>query len=108
MASVINRPEGHKWVRFFNVDGKRQTIKLGVVKAKTADEVCRRVELLLEARHANTSCDRETALWVADAGDKLRNRLAHLGLIDKPEPKEPKPAAALGPFIDDYLAGRTD
>jgi hypothetical protein len=106
MASVINRPNGHKWIRFFNVDGKRQTIKLGKALSKTAAEVCRRVELLLEARLANTACDRETAAWLAKAGDKLRNRLAHLGLIDKPATNEKRPN--LGAFLEAYIVGRGD
>jgi hypothetical protein len=101
MASVINRPDWHKWVKFFNVDGKRQTIKLGKATSKTANEVCRRVELLLEARIANTSCDRETATWLADIGDKLRERLAHLQLIDAPARETA--AATLDAFITGYI-----
>jgi integrase len=100
MAFILERPEGY-WVRFTSGDGKRQTIKLGKSKSKTAKEVCRRVELLLEARTANTSCDRETAEWVAGLGKKLRDRLARLGLIDKPS--DEAPAVTLDAFVTSYI-----
>src|SRR5690242_20290559 len=98
MAFILERPEGY-WIRFTNVDGSRPTIKLGKTQSKTAKEVCRRIELLLEARTANTACVRETAAWVAGVSDKLRKRLAHLDLIDPPADAIPK--ATLEAYIDD-------
>lgn len=106
MASVINRPDGHRWVKFFNTNGNRETIKLGKVNSKTAMEVCRRVELLLEARISNTACDRQTAEWLTEIGDKLRNRLAYLGLIEKPA--NSSDGMTLGAFLRSYIDGRGD
>jgi integrase len=107
MASVINRPNGHRWIQFSDTAAKRQTLRLGKTTAKTAAEVCRRVELLLAARIAGTSLDRETAAWLTVLSDGLRTRFAELGLIDKPEAKKTR-AATLGPFLKGYLATRTD
>src|SRR5262245_49155512 len=106
MASVCNRPNGMRWIQFVGVGGKRQTLRLGKVTSKDAAEICRRVEMVLAARIAGTSLDRETASWLTEIGDKLRNRLAALGLIDKPA--SDSPLATLGAFLADYMATRTD
>src|SRR5262249_6514599 len=49
---------------------------------------------------------RDTAVWLANIGAALHNRLARAGLIDRRE----KNAAnlSLGPFVDAFLAGRDD
>ena len=47
MASVINRPGGHRWIQYVGASGTRQTLRLGKANKKLADEVCRPVEILL-------------------------------------------------------------
>jgi integrase len=108
MASVINRPNGHRWIQFTGTAGKRQTLRLGSVNKKDAKEICRRVELLLAARIGATSLDSETAAWVSDAGDSMRARLAELDLIGKLPAKNKADETTLGDFIKAYLASRTD
>ena len=103
MASVINRPNKHRWVQFYDGEGKRQTIRLGQVTKKNADEVCRRVEALLAARVSGDSLDASTAAWVRNLEGKIRDRLVKLGLA---EPKAQR--MLLGEFIDDFIANKKE
>ncbi len=103
MASIINRPDGHRWIQFVGADGRRFTIRLGRMKAKNAAEVNRRVELLLNAKDSGSSLDAETAKWLSDLDGWLRDRLAVLGLA---EPRAER--MRLGEFLDTYIAGRKD
>jgi hypothetical protein len=50
MASIIKRPNRHRWVQFTNGAGKRQTIRLGKTPAKVAEAVNLRVEILIAAK----------------------------------------------------------
>lgn len=48
MASIVSRPNRHRWVQFVDTNGKRQTLRLGKVTKKNAEEVARRVEVLID------------------------------------------------------------
>ena len=50
--------------------------------------------------------DQRTAAWVRDRDDWMHGKLADVGLI--PPGRMAKPAALLGPFLDEYLAKRID
>jgi len=101
MASVINRPGGHRWIQYVGATGTRQTLRMGRATKKLADEVCRRVEILLASRMSGTSLDRETAEWLTGLGGGLRARLAKLNLIDKLA--DATPPATLDAFIRGYV-----
>ena len=66
MASVINRPGGHRWIQFVDADGKRQTIRLGEMSAKSAAKVCTRVKELLAVKMTGDTMERDLAGWLAD------------------------------------------
>ena len=103
MASVTNRPNGHRWVQFVDPAGRRQTLRLGKETKKNADEVCRRVERLLAAKLTGDSVDRQTATWLKSIEGKIRNRLVRVGLAE--------PSAGrmrLGEWIDKYIESRSD
>src|SRR5437763_16075526 len=97
MASIIKRPNGHRWIQFTNGDNKRQTIRLGKATAKYAQDVSTKVEALTAAAIAKLSWDGETAKWVADIGDALHNKLVAVGLVPKRTKTETVKLAA---FID--------
>ena len=99
MASIINRPNRHRWVQFYDGEGKRQTIRLGQVTKKNAEEVCRRVEALIAAKTSGDSLDASTAGWVRNLEGKIRDRLAKLGLVD-PTAKR----LSLGEWWDLFIA----
>lgn len=102
MASIINRPEGHRWIQFVDANGKRQTVRLGKIPAKAAATVCRRVEDLLAAKMTGTAIDRDLGGWLASIDATLQNKLAAVELC------EARVSALLQPFITGYVKGRTD
>ncbi len=81
MASVVNDPDGRKRIQFFGRDGRRQTVRLGVMTKKAAQGVCLRIEHLLQTQMSGQVLDPETGRWVSDLGDVLAERLAAVGLI---------------------------
>jgi integrase len=102
MASVINRPDGHRWIQFVDTDSKRQTVRLGKTTAKAAMTVRTRVEELLGAKMTGTTMERDTAAWLAGIDATLQNKLAAVGLC------EARASAVLQSFIKGYVNGRTD
>jgi integrase len=105
MASISTSSNGTRTVQFVGQDGKRRSIRLGKVPLKTAEEVRRRVEYLLAANVSGTAPDGDTMKWLASIGDGLHARLAAVSLAKE---REAVAKAKLKPFIDAYIAGRTD
>lgn len=101
MASVSNDPNGRRRV-LFTRSGKRQAIRLGKVSERAAETVCRHVENILAAELSRLPLDLETARWLGQVGDELAAKLAAVGLMPK------RAASTLGPFLDAYVASRTD
>src|SRR5947208_2117186 len=102
MASIINRPAGHRWIQFVDADGKRQTVRLGKASAKAADKVCTRVQELLTVKMTGDTMERDLADWLAKIDATLQNKLAAVGLC------KPRESTLLQPFIKSYIEGRTD
>ena len=102
MASISKAPNGRRVIQFMAPDGRRRSIRLGKVSQRQAEAVKLRVECLAAAAISGHTVDDETARWVAALDDTLHGKLAAVGLIPKRE------AATLGPFLDNYAAGRTD
>ncbi|MBB3210610.1 integrase [Rhodopirellula rubra] len=103
MASIVNRPNRHRWVQFVDTNGKRQTLRLGKVTKKNAEEVARRIEILMSAKISGDSIDGSTSAWIRSLEGKIRDRLAKLGLV---EPRAKR--KLLGEFLDTYIEERTD
>jgi len=103
MASVNNRPDGHRWIQFVDPNGRRQTLRLGKANAKAAADVCRRVETLLAAAMTGTPIDRDTAGWLASLDVRLRRRLSAVALTDTAGDR-----VRLAEFLDEYVTSRTD
>ena len=90
MASIIQRPNGHKWVQFVSPNRKRKTVRLGKCSNKVADTVRHRVECLLSSLITGT-LDRDTSLWVADMTERnpdLRSKLEAVGLLEPLDPDD--------------------
>src|SRR5687768_15919721 len=105
MASIIDGPNGNRWIEFIGSDGKPQTVRLGKVTAKTANGICSKVESLHSSATAKLSWDQETSQWVAGIGDALYEKLAAVDLLPARGKTEP---AKLEAFIDSYIASRKD
>jgi integrase len=104
MASIIKRPDGHRWIQFTDGDRTRKTLRLGKVSEKNAAKVCARVEQLLGCKISGDPYDRDLALWLADPdrGAALRDKLAAVGLVDAVK------QSRLAEFLDEYITSRKD
>src|SRR5262245_26329463 len=105
MASVVSRPNGHKWIQFTDAGAKRQTVRLGKNTVKSANGIKAKIEALNCAAIAKLSWDRETAEWVSGIGADLYDKLAAVGLVPIRQVTEPERLEA---FINRYVDGRTD
>ncbi len=105
MASVANDPGGRRRILFVDPDGDRKAIRLGKVSQRAAESVKVRVEQLLNAKLTGDPVEPDTARWVAEREAAMANKLARVGLIPK---RERTAAAKLGPFVESYIARRTD
>jgi integrase len=102
MASITAEPNGRRTIQFVGKDAKRRSIRLGKCPQKTAEAVKVRIEQLNAAVIASHAVDPDTSRWLAGIDKLLADKLAKVGLIAKRE------MATLGPFIDTFLATRTD
>jgi integrase len=100
MASVVNDPGGRKRILFVAVDESRKAVRLGKIDLKSANAICRHVEALLAAKIGGQPVPRDTAAWLNEIGAALRDKLAAVGLV------EPYKRAALGKFLDGFIANR--
>ena len=85
MATLsTSKKDKSKSIQFrFDPKQKKHTIYLGKISKKASELILIRVEELITAKMAQSSPPTETASWVASIGDKLRNKLYKLGLVDK-------------------------
>jgi hypothetical protein len=105
MASVSSDPGGRRRILFVDPTGDRKAIRLGKVPQRTAEGVKVRVEQLLAAKLTGQPVDADTARWVAEREPAMAEKLARVGLIPK---RERAAAAKLGPFVESYIARRSD
>ena len=105
MASAFTDRKGNPVIQFVAADGRRRSISMAGEKKRTVDTVKGHVEELVAAQKAARSPYDETNEWVAKVGIQLHGKLARAGLV--PERVEAE-RAALGPFLDDYLAKLTN
>lgn len=105
MASISRDPNGCRRILFVALDGSRKTIRLGKVSQRNAEAVKVRVEQLAGAKQTGHAPEADTAAWLATIDGTLADKLARVGLIPKPADRQ---AAKLGPFLTEYLTGRTD
>jgi integrase len=103
MATIGNDTNGRKRILFVAGDGSRKTIRVGKATTRQAEAFKLKVEALIGSTITG-SVDDEVSRWLAGLPDSLHNRLAAVGLV------KPRNAsnAALGGFIDAFIAGRPD
>lgn len=94
MATVINRPNGHRWVQFSHANKKR-TIRLGVVPLEAAKEVARHVGHLIAVRKLNHSPASSTLTWLDGLDHTIYERIAAVGLVVS------RTMTTLGMFLDE-------
>lgn len=103
MASICKGPDGRRSIQFKGPDGKRKTLRLGKLSHQLAEKIRIKVEALSAAKNSDCPFDDETAKWLDNISDDLRDKLTAVGLAN------PRAARArLGEFLDDYIKARTD
>jgi len=106
MASVSKEQNGRWRVQFFPPEcRKRQTLRLGKVTQRVAEEVRRHVERIIASRVAGLPLEEQCESWVARLPGPLRQRLIDLQVIGDTGRKQ---RSTLGGFLADYIAARTD
>ena len=104
MASVVKRPNGHKWVQFFDDEGRRKTLRLGKASIREANAFNTKVEQLLSAQAAGIDPSVDVVRWLDELPDKIHERIIRCGLASRMLGRDvPK---KLGEFIDWYIANR--
>lgn len=102
MASIATEPNGRRRLLFSDSSGKRRTVRLGRIQQRHAEAIKLKVEALLSAEIAGRPPDDETARWVAGLDDALYEKFVAVGLLPS------RDATLLGPFIERYIASRSD
>ena len=102
MASVVTRPNGHKWIQFTDSDSKRKTIRLGKSSKKDARSIATKVETILNAKARRLPMDLELCNWLSEITDDFHGKLAAAGLVPKRE------STQLKEFTDRYIDTRDD
>jgi integrase len=102
VASISRHPDGRRMIQFTDADGNRQTIRLGKVNQRQAEVVKGHIEALQAAKLTGHPVADGTSRWVAQLSIELAGKLAKVGLVDAPN------RAELEPFLEKYIAGRTD
>lgn len=100
MASINTETNGHRRIQFVAPDGKRPTIRLGNVTERQAEAIRIKVEELLAASITGHAPSEEVSHWVARLPEKLADRLASVGLIQR------RRQGVLGDFVDGFIADR--
>jgi len=85
------------------IDKQKHCFPLGRVSKKTAERFANNIDMLLYERRCNVPLSREVANWLSDLDDTLYGLLVERGLV-VPRVK----AQTLDPFVEAYIAGRTD
>ena len=101
MASIEYRPKTTRVIAY--VDKQKHCFPLGRVTKKAAERFSNNIDTLLYEKRCNVTLSREVTSWLADLDDAIYEMLAERGLV-APRQK----ADTLEPFIDRYIAGRTD
>jgi integrase len=104
MASVNRDSKG--WRVEFTIPGqRRKPLRLGGIAEKSAREIGRHVERIIESKKTGLPPAADTQNWLLGLPDKLRNQLIRLGLI---EDSGRRASNLLGGFLSEYLSSRTD
>ncbi len=114
MASVSKDSRSLWRIQYVDPNGDRRTLRLGKVNKATAEQISRHIDNMVVHVASRGTLERQTALWLAEIGDKLYNKLAKAGLVEAKAPvelepeSEPESSMALAAFLQDHIDhGRT-
>lgn len=105
MASLVNRPNGHRWIQFTDSDGKRKTLRLGKIPKRDAVSIKVHVERLISSKITSQTIADETSRWIADISDAMRTKLVGVKLLQAGEKSRD---VSLDVFVEEYCAERSN
>ena len=105
MASIAKDKNGLKRILFFNPAGERKTIRLGQASMHDARTIATNIQFFVNAKVNGTAPEPSVVNWLTTIGDNLYGKLVKHGLV---APRENVAVVKLAPFLDGYIAGRTD
>jgi integrase len=113
MASISTTKSGSRRLYYFDADGERRILYLGKIPKKQAESIATHVEAIVGAKAAKTSITLDDATWLGEIGDKLHAKLVNHGLAAERQSASEiavtkRQRDELGPFLDEYIAKRTD
>jgi integrase len=104
MASVNKDSKG--WRVEFTIPGhKRRPLRLGRISEKSAREIGRHIERIIESKKTGLPIAADTWKWVSVLPDELRRKLISVGLIAN---SGRRGSRILEQFLDDYIKARSD
>ena len=104
MANISTTKNGSRILQFYDLAGKRKTIRLGKITLKSANSIARKIEHLLSARLSDSMLNIETERWLRSLDDRFLTKLAKFGLIEESNTS----ISSLGKFLDQYIDSRKD
>lgn len=81
MASVTNRPNGHRWIQYKTAHGTRSTIRLGKVTPAVAEQFRQRIDELIVANELKTKLSVDMQMWINGLGETFHAKLVAAGLV---------------------------
>jgi len=103
MATLSRKDRGAWLIQFFDQNKKRRPIHLGKkYNEKTARELKEIVEKIIYHRDNSLVPDKKTQTWIQEASPEIRDKLAAVGLIEKP------PTHTVKELWDTFIEKKTD
>lgn len=107
MSSVYKHKQKGGWYCAFVLPSRtRRQVYLGNLTKAGAQQVAKKIDMIIAASHAGTELDASIHCWLALCSDQFRNKLTAAGLLAKWQ--GPASAASLSIFWDSYIEQRTD
>ena len=106
MASLSKSADGVYTVQFFDLQGKRRTIRLGKEQHEAAELIKIHIGNIVEDKHNGDDHDAGTVKWLRKIDHKLHAKLADKELArsrDKPVKEN-----TLAEWLDRYVAMKSD
>lgn len=101
MAGKLLRKSGKYSVRVI-IDGTRKTIAVGTKSKSRADRAAERIQDLATSRELGEMPEKETKKWLSKQPQKIREKLAKLGLIEL-SAEDDRTSSTLSRFLTDYI-----
>ena len=107
MASVSTDANGNRRLVFTGLDRKRRAVYLGDVSARTADEMKRLVESILESASCGADLSPTVTKRLNELSADMHEKLVAVALVN-PREKQDTARVSVAAQAQDYLARRTD